>query len=231
MTEEKNMSASIGALSAALSKAQGEFEHAKKDVKNEFFKSKYADLASVIDAARVALSKNNLAVIQTTHTVDGKLLLVTTLSHSSGEWIRGEYPINPVKQDPQGFGSAMTYARRYAFSAITGIASDDDDGNAASNKTAIVTPTIKPVFSNASLRNTFTKNVIASFNEIDDHDEGAVDTLNTLYGLNKEKLTLMKESGDSHDELALDEIRKIYVLKKQSIEQTKMMNEQLKEVK
>ena len=101
-------------------------------MKNEFFKSKYADLASVIDAARNALSKNNLAVIQTTQTINGELVLFTTLSHSSGEWIRGEYPIKPVKQDPQGFGSAMTYARRYAFSAITGIASEDDDGNAAS---------------------------------------------------------------------------------------------------
>ena len=130
--EKTMMSQSIGALSAALSKAQGEFDHAKKDVKNEFFKSKYADLASVIDAARVALSKNGLAVIQPTQTINGELTLVTILSHSSGEWIRGEYPIKPTKQDPQGFGSAMTYARRYAFSAITGIASEDDDGNAAS---------------------------------------------------------------------------------------------------
>lgn len=132
MENEQNTSPTLGALSAALSKAQGEFSHAKKDAENPFFKSKYADLACVIDAARAALSKNGLAVIQTTRLTAGQLSLITTLSHSSGEWIKGEYPINPTKNDPQGMGSAMTYARRYAFSAITGIASEDDDGNAAS---------------------------------------------------------------------------------------------------
>lgn len=132
MELDNTMSPTIGKLAEALSKAQGEFEHAKKAVDNAFFKSKYADLASVIDAAREPLAKNGLSVIQTTKTMDGKVTLVTMLSHSSGEWIRGEYPINPTKQDPQGYGSAFTYARRYCFSAITGIASDDDDGNAAS---------------------------------------------------------------------------------------------------
>lgn len=127
-----NMSSSIAEITKALSKAQGQFDHAKKDVKNEFFKSRYADLASVIDVAKKPLSDNGLAVIQTTKLIEGRLSLITTLSHSSGEWIKGEYPINPTKNDPQGMGSAMTYARRYAFSAITGIASEDDDGNAAS---------------------------------------------------------------------------------------------------
>jgi hypothetical protein len=126
-------SESIKELSTALSKAQGEFYHAKKDVNNTFFKSKYADLASVIDAAKKPLSDNGLAVIQITDfTENGDTYLITTLSHSSGEWISGRYPIKPVKADPQGMGSAITYARRYAFSAITGIAADDDDGNAAS---------------------------------------------------------------------------------------------------
>lgn len=125
-------SESINELSAALSKAQGEFDHAKKDVNNSFFKSKYADLASCIDAARVHLSKHGMAVVQTTDIVNESLILETLLTHSSGQWIKGIYPIEPVKRDPQGFGSAITYARRYCFCAITGIASDDDDGNAAS---------------------------------------------------------------------------------------------------
>lgn len=130
-----NTSPTIAELTKALSKAQGQFDHAKKDVKNEFFKSKYADLASVIDAAKKPLADNGLAVIQTTEfSDDGKVHLLTLLSHVSGEWIQGRYPINPTKQDPQGFGSAMTYARRYAFSAITGIAAEDDDGNADSSK-------------------------------------------------------------------------------------------------
>ena len=128
------MSPSIAALAGALSKAQGQFEHAKKDADNPFFKSKYADLASVIDAARPHLAANKLAVIQPTKRTSEGLLLVTLLTHESGEYIGGEYPIKPTKDDPQGMGSALTYARRYAFSAITGIASEDDDGNAASAK-------------------------------------------------------------------------------------------------
>ena len=128
-------SETIGALAAALSKAQSEFDHAKKDVNNTFFKSKYADLAGCIDAARAQLSANGLSVSQYTDLDEtGRMLLFTILMHSSGEWISGKYPISPVKNDPQGIGSAITYARRYSFCAITGIASDDDDGNAASGK-------------------------------------------------------------------------------------------------
>lgn len=126
-------SESIEELASALSKAQGSFIHAKKDTKNEFFRSQYADLASVIDAAKKPLSENGLAVTQIVDTdSDGLMYLETMLMHSSGEWISGRYPIRPVKTDPQAVGSAITYARRYAFSALTGIAADDDDGNAAS---------------------------------------------------------------------------------------------------
>lgn len=127
-------SESINELAAALSKAQGAFDHAKKDVANAFFKSKYADLASCIDAAKTALASNGLAVVQATDYDNDRLVLITTLMHSSGQWIDSKYPIQPQKNDPQGMGSAMTYARRYAFCAITGIAADDDDGNAASNR-------------------------------------------------------------------------------------------------
>jgi hypothetical protein len=126
-------SESIKELASALAKAQGAFDHAKKDVKNEFFKSKYADLASVIDAAKKPLSDNGLSVCQICETTEsGDIRLETILMHSSGEFISGSYPIRPVKGDPQAYGSAITYARRYAFSAITGIAADDDDGNQAS---------------------------------------------------------------------------------------------------
>jgi len=131
---EQTMSPSIAALAAALSKAQGQFDHAKKDANNPFFKSKYADLASVIDAAKPHLAANGLAVVQTTSLTATGMVLVTYLIHSSGEFMSGQYPIKPTKDDPQGMGSAITYARRYSFSAITGIASDDDDGNAASAK-------------------------------------------------------------------------------------------------
>ena len=123
----------VNELAAALSKAQGQFDHAKKDVKNEFFKSRYADLASVIDAAKKPLSDNGLSVVQSVDfNESGDSYLETILLHSSGQWINSRYLIKPMKSDPQAFGSAMTYARRYSFSAITGIAADDDDGNAAS---------------------------------------------------------------------------------------------------
>jgi hypothetical protein len=138
-------SESIKDLAAALSKAQGAFDHAKKDVKNEFFKSKYADLASCIDAAKKPLSENGLSVVQTIDFEESGMFLVTTLMHCSGEWIEGRYPIRPLKTDPQSVGSATSYARRYCFCAITGIAADDDDGNSASGNSTIQNKQQDPV--------------------------------------------------------------------------------------
>lgn len=127
-------SESIAKLAEALSKAQGAMKNAIKDSDNPFFKSKYADLASVSDACRNELASNGLAVTQLPEMKDGKLVLSYVLMHSSGEWICGELEMNPVKNDPQGIGSAITYARRYTLAGIAGIATEDDDGNAASGK-------------------------------------------------------------------------------------------------
>jgi hypothetical protein len=126
---------SIKEIAAALAKAQGEIKGAVKDSTNPHFKSKYADLASVWDACRAALSKNGLAVFQTTETTADGIFLVTTLAHSSGEWMRGTFPVQPVQNTPQGLGSAMTYARRYSLAAMVGVAPEDDDGQAASEGT------------------------------------------------------------------------------------------------
>lgn len=124
-------SASIAALAAALAKAQVAFKPAVKDSANPFFKSNYLSLTGAIDACQGALSLNGLAVSQTLE--DGeKLRLISTLMHSSGEWISSHYPVVPVKNDPQGIGSAITYARRYSLMALVGLAAEDDDGNAAS---------------------------------------------------------------------------------------------------
>ena len=125
-------SETIGKLAEALSKAQGTMKNAIKDSDNPFFKSKYADLASVADACRAELAANGLAVSQLPEMREGKLVLTYVLMHSSGEWLSGELEMNPVKQDPQGIGSAITYARRYTLAGIAGIATEDDDGNAAS---------------------------------------------------------------------------------------------------
>ena len=124
----------INELTAALSKAQGEITGALKDSSNPFFKSKYADLAACWDACRSQLSKHGLSVIQTTEKTDTGVCVVTLLAHSSGQWIRGRLHMTPKDASPQGIGSAITYARRYALAGIVGLAQVDDDGNAASGK-------------------------------------------------------------------------------------------------
>lgn len=125
-------SVQINELASALSKAQGEITPAIKDSSNPFFKSKYADLASVWQACKDPLSKHGLAVIQAMDYKDGQLMLITTLAHSSGQWVRSFMPVVTEKNNAQGLGSAITYMRRYSLSAIVGITCDeDDDGNAA----------------------------------------------------------------------------------------------------
>lgn len=129
-----DQSESINELAAALAKAQGEIVGALKDSKNPFFKSNYADLASCWDACRAQLSKNALAVIQTTKCRDGQVFVVTTLTHSSGQWIRGELPVKAKDDGAQAQGSGITYARRYALAAIVGLAQIDDDAEAAQGR-------------------------------------------------------------------------------------------------
>jgi hypothetical protein len=126
-------STEIGKLAEALAKAQGEIKGAAKDSTNPHYRSKYADLASVWDACRAALTKNGLSVVQLPDTTADGVFLHTTLAHSSGQWMRGTMPVRPVQDTPQGLGSALTYARRYSLAAMVGVApDDDDDGNAAS---------------------------------------------------------------------------------------------------
>lgn len=124
-------SASIAKLSLALAKAQGEIQHALKDEKNPHFNSKFASLASVLDACRIPLTKNELSVFQKIEGEVGKLFIVTILAHSSGEWMSSRLPLIVNKNDMQGLGSALTYGRRYSLSAMVGVAQEDDDGNSA----------------------------------------------------------------------------------------------------
>ncbi len=129
-----SQSESINELAAALSKAQGEMQAAIKDKVNPFFKSSYADLGSVWDAARPVLSKYGLCVMQTTEmsSVSPGIIMVTTLAHTSGQWVKSYLPLNPSKNDSQGIGAALTYLRRYSLSAIVGVVCDeDDDGETA----------------------------------------------------------------------------------------------------
>lgn len=129
-----NQSNSIAALAAALAKAQAEMSGAAKDSANPYFKSKYADLESVWSACRKPLTDNGLSVIQTSQPTKHGLMLVTTLAHSSGEWIRGYMPILAKDATAQSQGSGITYARRYALAAIVGVYQTDDDAEAAQGR-------------------------------------------------------------------------------------------------
>jgi len=127
-------SETIGALAAALAKAQAEITGAVKDAANPFFKSKYADLESVWSACRKPLTDNGLSVVQTTDYTTEGLMLRTTLLHSSGQWIAGDMPVLTKDASPQAQGSGITYARRYALAAIVGVYQTDDDGEAAQGR-------------------------------------------------------------------------------------------------
>ena len=130
--DNTNKSESIIKLAEALSKAQGQIKGAIKDASNPFFKSDYSTLHAVWEACRKPLSDNGLAVVQLPTESADFVCLETILMHSSGEWISGKIQMKPVKNDPQSIGSCLTYARRYALSAIVGIAPlEDDDGEGA----------------------------------------------------------------------------------------------------
>jgi hypothetical protein len=128
-------SESIAAIAPAWSKASADIGGAKKDAKNPHFKSTYTTLASVIDAAREALKANDLFVVQSPGAiVDGAIQMRTRILHKSGEWIETLCEVPLGKRDPQGVGSAQTYARRYALSAALNIPAVDDDGEAATER-------------------------------------------------------------------------------------------------
>jgi hypothetical protein len=134
-------SESIANLAKSLSAVQGKLTYAKKDSKNPFFKSNYADLESVWDACRDLLSSNGLAVSQFPglySELDKSMSLITILTHISGEWISQEMSVPMTKPDAQGAGSCLTYMRRYALAAVVGVVQADDDGNAASSPKPVV---------------------------------------------------------------------------------------------
>ena len=123
-------------LATSLALAQGELGDATKSSTNPAFKSKYADLAEVLQTVRPTLAKHGLSFVQGTGYDPGtKHATVTTrLMHKSGEFIEDQLTVKVGKDDAQGLGSAITYGRRYALAAMIGIAQDDDDGNGAAAK-------------------------------------------------------------------------------------------------
>jgi hypothetical protein len=127
-------SESIKELATALSKFQGEITPAPKDSTNPFFKSKYSDIATIIEHAKPVLVKNGLALSQLPSN-DGDLVNVTTLLlHTSGEWLSSTLSMKPVKVDPQAIGSCITYIRRYSLAILGIVTEEDDDGNSATHE-------------------------------------------------------------------------------------------------
>lgn len=131
-------------IAGALVAAQAEFSAVPKTADNPFFKSKYADLATVVSHTQPILAKHGLAVSQYPTTLEnGEPALTTYLLHSSGQFIADTMKLCAAKSDPQGQGAAITYARRFAYMAVLGLVADvDDDGNMAQRaKVAEKSPT------------------------------------------------------------------------------------------
>lgn len=125
-------------IAAAFVKAQRAFGPALKTSTNPHFKSKYADLANCVEAVVDALNANGIALMQRTFECKDGVMVETVFVHESGEVMEcGMLHVPAGKQDPQGYGSALTYARRYSLLAATGLAPEDDDGNSASRRTEI----------------------------------------------------------------------------------------------
>lgn len=140
-----NTSENIGQLAKALSAAQVELTNPNLNKINPHFKSKYADLASVLNAVRPVLGKHGIAIMQITETLDAAIILHTRLVHTSGEWISSTYPVSHIGKH-QEMGAALTYAKRQALSAMVGVAGEeDDDGNEATKQTLQPATFTKPV--------------------------------------------------------------------------------------
>ena len=124
----------LAPLFAAYVKAQAQMGEVFKRANNPAFKTKYADLATVVDAVIPAFNASGLAVIQSPAFDGDVVTIVTMIAHIEGGWMRSSIDLRPSKTDPQGVGSAITYGRRYGLMAVAGVAPEDDDGNAASGE-------------------------------------------------------------------------------------------------
>ncbi len=120
-------SENIAEISKAMVQFQANVENVKKGSANPFFKSKYADLGDILAAIRKPLSDAKLAIVQGPEQFEGEAVITTMLVHESGEWFRSKIKIRPKDAGPQALGSVITYARRYALSAMLCIATDEDD--------------------------------------------------------------------------------------------------------
>lgn len=131
ITGNMKTSLTIAELATALCKAQGEMGGAHKDSANPFFKSRYADLASVMKAIRLPFASNGLSFVQCPITTAEGVGVTTRIIHSSGEWIESTLILPVAKMDAQAYGSCLSYAKRYSIQAMAGVPSTDDDAELA----------------------------------------------------------------------------------------------------
>ena len=190
---EEQTSAEIGELACALSKVQGQIVGARRDSRNPYFNSKYADLASIWEACRKPLAENGFAVVQTMASDTDIVRVITRLIHSSGQWIKGELSLKPIKNDPQGMGFAITYARRYALAAMVGVSPEDDDGEVAMGRQKQLAnvpalPQKKTTTSNSDDQRNLTKEAGMMLLEMSSQDKEKASQL-------LESLTAWKEGG------------------------------------
>jgi hypothetical protein len=174
-------SESIKEIAAALCNFQKSVGKIKKSETNPFFKSKYADLSSILDTIQEPLFENGLSFVQFP---TGKNELSTMLMHISGEWIKSTSEMLLTKQDSQGLGSAITYQRRYSLASILGLNIDvDDDGNAASKQPVKPNTTEKPKATEANIK-AIQEKIKADF----DNKLAIIEKAKTYYTLTNQQL-------------------------------------------
>jgi ERF superfamily protein len=137
-------SESIKEIGSALVKAQTQIKAAIKEAQNPFFKNKYADLASIIEAVRMPLNGAGICFLQPASASEDGVIVETVLLHTSGEWISESLQMPVNKHDAQAVGSAITYGRRYGLQSLCGVPSEDDDGEAATKTVNAPKTTITP---------------------------------------------------------------------------------------
>lgn len=184
-------SESITKIAPALVKVQALIASAEKSAVNPHLKNKYANLGDVMAAVKPALETNKLMFMQTpVESDDGKLHLETLIIHESGEYIGGVLVMPLPKQDPQGYGSALTYAKRYHLSSILGVNQDDDDGNAARGSTGSYVSAIDACEDMATLQDEF-KRAVGLFKG----DSAAIKVITDAKDKKKAELAVNKENS------------------------------------
>jgi hypothetical protein len=161
-------------IASALVKAQQAFGPALKTSTNPHFKSRYADLSACIEAVIDGLNENGIMLMQPTHECESGVTVETVFLHESGEQISaGKLHVPAAKNDPQGYGSALTYARRYSLMAACGIAPEDDDGHAAQRKPQDVAAVLRSISGSVTI-DVLRSNYEAAMQMLDEKHHGDI---------------------------------------------------------